>query len=126
MQDFYTGDELIVENTIGAVFPSDENPRGMWPYMTVNFSMDTSFRQVSRQTYSLLDWCGDWGGLLDALFLIAEILVYPVSVHELYARVASVSMTATTQSSKKTTKPSSTSFWCRALKRNREALLLQR
>ena len=28
--------------------------------------------------------------LLDALFLIAELLVYPVSVHELYSRVASV------------------------------------
>ena len=36
-------------------------------------------RQVSRKTYGLLDWLGDWGGLMDALFMIAEILVAPFS-----------------------------------------------
>ena len=65
--------------------------------MMIHISLDGDLRQVSRKTYSLLDWCGDWGGLLDALFLIAEFLVYPVSVHELYARIASSTMSPATK-----------------------------
>ena len=62
----------------------------MYSYFLCHFSIDRNLRQVSRRTYSLLDWCGDWGGLLDALFIVAELLVYPVSVRELYSRVASI------------------------------------
>ena len=80
---FYTGSGLIEEPSNAASFPSDENPRGQWEYMQVNFSLSSDFRQISRQTYSILDWFGDWGGVMDALFLVAELLVYPFSVFEL-------------------------------------------
>ena len=33
----------------------------------------------TRQTYSLLDWLGDLGGLLDILFYIGAALVEPVA-----------------------------------------------
>ena len=33
----------------------------------------------NRQTYSLLDWLGDLGGLLDILLHIGRILVFPIS-----------------------------------------------
>ena len=32
---------------------------------------------MNRQTYSLLDWLGDMGGLLDALYLIGMIVMSP-------------------------------------------------
>lgn len=33
----------------------------------------------SRQTYSLLDWLGDLGGLHDALLILCRLLIDPVS-----------------------------------------------
>ena len=35
---------------------------------------------TNRQTYSLLDWLGDIGGLTDALLLILKIILYPYTV----------------------------------------------
>ena len=55
--------------------------------MTVSLSPDV--RNITRKTYGLLDWFGDWGGLLDSLFLIAELICYPISANELYTKVAS-------------------------------------
>jgi len=77
----YGSDGFEAEPAFADKFPSDENPDAIWTYVNFNISLDNSLRQVSRKTYSLLDWCGDWGGLLDALFLIAELLVYPVSIN---------------------------------------------
>jgi len=37
----------------------------------------------NRQTYSLLDWMGDLGGLYDALILIAGLIVAPISAFNL-------------------------------------------
>ena len=34
---------------------------------------------VTRQTYSILDWLGDMGGLFDALYLIGMIILAPIS-----------------------------------------------
>ena len=50
------------------VFPTEEKPDTEHTYMYINFNYDTTLRKVSRQKYGLLDWFGDWGGLLDALF----------------------------------------------------------
>ena len=33
----------------------------------------------SRQTYSILDWLGDIGGLLEIMFYIGSVLVEPVA-----------------------------------------------
>lgn len=45
-------------------------------------------REISRQTYSLLDWLGDWGGLMDALFMVAQAFLSPFSALALKAKVA--------------------------------------
>jgi len=42
-----------------------------------------------RKTYSLLDWIGDVGGLLDGLYLIGEILVTGYSISSLESYLAS-------------------------------------
>ena len=48
-----------------------EKPDGRYKFISaeVNFNMDLS--AYNRQTYSLLDWLGDIGGLMDALYVIA-------------------------------------------------------
>ena len=59
-------------------YPTAENPYGKYKFTSAHFRLALqSLRQINRQTYSLLDWLGDCGGLMDALFLIAEILVAP-------------------------------------------------
>ena len=34
-------------------------------------------REIERSTYHLLDWLGDCGGLLDALFFLADLFIFP-------------------------------------------------
>ena len=45
-------------------------------------------REISRQMYSLLDWMGDWGGLIDALFMLAQAVMSPLSLLALKAKLA--------------------------------------
>ena len=44
--------------------------------------------KVRRKTDSLLDWLGDWGGLLDSLHFIADILVSPLSIYMMKSKLA--------------------------------------
>ena len=108
---------------------------GEWDYLSTHVILHPDLRQVSRRTYSLLDWCGDWGGLLDALFLIAELLVYPVSVHELYSRVTTLVVrkkpqydkepqTTGSRSDTKGKRCCQKSKFCMAIKRNRKDVIL--
>lgn len=44
---------------------------------------------INRETYSLLDWLGDLGGLFDALFLIFSLIVAPVASFSMRATLLS-------------------------------------
>ena len=48
-------------------------------YASLNFHFDREMQVWNRQTYSVLDFLGDLGGLYDALRLICSILVVPIS-----------------------------------------------
>ena len=76
-------------------FPTEDNPGGRFKYASVDFKMSKNTREISRQTYSILDWAGDWGGLLDAMFLLAETLVFPFSLNALHNRVAKMTFRKT-------------------------------
>ena len=43
----------------------------------------------ARQTYSLLDWLGDLGGLLDIMFYIGRAFVEPVAYFTLHTTMMS-------------------------------------
>ena len=55
-------------------------------FMSVNVSPDVP--KVRRKTDSLLDWLGDWGGLLDSLYFIADILLSPLSAYMMKSKLA--------------------------------------
>lgn len=38
---------------------------------------------IQRQTYSMLDWLGDMGGLLDAMYFIMAIVITPIQRYAL-------------------------------------------
>ena len=44
---------------------------------------------VNRQTYSILDWLGDMGGLLDSLYFLGLLFVNPVSTFALRSHLLS-------------------------------------
>jgi len=57
--------------------------------LQITFSRSLDLKVHKRKTYSLLDWIGDVGGLLDGLYLIGEILVTGYSVSSLESYLAS-------------------------------------
>ena len=60
-------------------FPTPENPSSRYKFIGLDFTFNTDMIDVNRKTYSFLDWLGDTGGLVDGLFLLANIFVAPIS-----------------------------------------------
>ena len=58
-------------------------------YASIQITLDEEISKYSRQTYSLLDFLGDLGGLFDALRLIAAALVSPFSTLALKVSILS-------------------------------------
>ena len=56
-------------------FPTEDKPSNKFKYTSMEIKMSLDLVTWSRQTYSLLDWLGDLGGLFDALWYIASLVV---------------------------------------------------
>jgi len=56
---------------------------------SISISRGLDLKVHKRKTYSLLDWIGDVGGLLDGMYLIGEIIVTGYSVSSLESYLAS-------------------------------------
>ena len=54
-----------------------ENPNGLYKFGSIQLVADRIVQIINRQTYSLLDWLGDMGGLNDALLLIFNLSLLP-------------------------------------------------
>ena len=67
--------------------------------MTVAIKPDVI--KIRRKTDSLLDWLGDWGGLLDSLYFIADILVSPLSAYMMRSKLAKLLVKILPSESKK-------------------------
>ena len=53
------------------------DPNGQYKFSSIEILAQKTKVTTSRQTYSILDWLGDVGGLNDALYLIAQMLIFP-------------------------------------------------
>ena len=76
--------------------PTEEEPDNAYIFTSLYFGQGKDLRAINRKTYNLLDWLGDWGGLLDGLKMIAKIFVSPLTtlalranLFEMFARVKS-------------------------------------
>ena len=58
-------------------FPTDEDPFSLYKYASVEVNLNKDLAMINRQTYSMLDWLGDCGGLLEALFFISDMFFAP-------------------------------------------------
>ena len=54
-----------------------EAPAGRYKFSSLALYLDQDETIIERQTYSMLDWLGDIGGLADALHFIAQFVVEP-------------------------------------------------
>ena len=70
-------------------FPTKEDPSRKYKFTSLELNMSLDKFVINRESYSMLDWLGDLGGLFDALKIICQILVYPVSTFSLQATLMS-------------------------------------
>ena len=54
----------------------------------MSITINPDVPKVRRKTDSLLDWLGDWGGLLDSLHFLADILLSPLSAYMMKSKLA--------------------------------------
>ena len=54
--------------------------------MAITVSPDVP--KIRRKTDSLLDWLGDWGGLLDSLHFLADIFINPLTAYMMKSKLA--------------------------------------
>ena len=55
----------------------NEKPKGTYAFADSYIQPTNSVKITTRQTYSLLDWLGDIGGLHDSLILIVQLFLKP-------------------------------------------------
>ena len=79
----YNDDTEFESISIGAkhansfnVWPTKEN-RANYRFNTIWLELSQDLTTIERQTYSLLEWLGDVGGLFDGLVLFANYLIAP-------------------------------------------------
>ena len=72
------------------MFPTEENPLSKFKYASLEVNLAKDINNIERQTYHLLDWLGDCGGLLDALRFLGSLLACPISAFALQTKLVSM------------------------------------
>lgn len=60
-------------------FPTPEKPFNKYKFNSVKIYFNQDQLMINRQTYSLLEWLGDIGGLFDGLRIIGGVFIAPIS-----------------------------------------------
>ena len=71
-------------------YPSKEDPLSLYKFSSLEINLYRDLKVINRQTYSLLDFLGDCGGLLDALRILGELFANPVALYMLHTKIASL------------------------------------
>lgn len=70
-------------------FPTPENPSNKYKYVSLELVVGPDKVIINRESYSMLDWLGDLGGLVDALYYICLTIVAPVAAFSMKAMLLS-------------------------------------
>ena len=60
-----------------------KNATGLYKFSSIEFNLDLRVRIINRQTYDILSWLGDLGGLVDALYYVTQALMIPYTSYAL-------------------------------------------
>ena len=61
-------------------YPTKENPDGVFKYGSIEINLSQDLTTWHRQTYSILDFIGDMGGLLDGLWYACAAIIMPFQI----------------------------------------------
>lgn len=61
------------------MFPTKEEPSRIFKFTSIWLELGRYDNIIERQTYSLLEWLGDVGGLFDGLRLVSRLIMSPFS-----------------------------------------------
>ena len=56
-------------------YPTEEDPSRKYKFTSIEWNLSSDLKITNRETYSILDWLGDMGGLIDAFRLLGALLV---------------------------------------------------
>ncbi len=62
-----------------SVFPTTENPTAKYKFTSLSLYVSADMEVTERDTYSLLEWLGDVGGLIDAMRYLGYIMITPIT-----------------------------------------------
>ena len=69
-------------------FPTKDEPNKHYKFASVAIYFNGELVQISRSTYSILDWLGDCGGLYGILLIIGEVIAQPFSTFALQSNLS--------------------------------------
>ena len=70
-------------------FPTAENPSRKYKFTSYEINLSADKKVINRETYSLLEWLGDVGGLIEALRFLGKLIAGPVTSFSLQATLLS-------------------------------------
>ena len=71
------------------VWPEKSKP-ALWRFNGVFLELSQETTMIERQTYNLLEWVGDVGGLYDGLRLIFSSIIAPVAAFAMQSELLSL------------------------------------
>ena len=87
--EYYEYWSKLPETSSWNKFPTEENPLARYKFTSLEVNFSPHSKTINRQTYGLLDWLGDMGGLLDALLVIGAIFMTPFAQFALESKLLS-------------------------------------
>ena len=67
----------------------NEKPDGRRKFTSVTIDLSPNLVVVQRETYDLLTWLGDVGGIADALYLLGNIILMPFTAYSFQSNLLS-------------------------------------
>ena len=81
--------DIIIDNPIASAWNGDlaKNETGLFKFSSFEVNLDLRVRIINRQTYDVLSWLGDLGGLIDALYYTIYFLLSPYTSYRLKSKM---------------------------------------
>ena len=68
-------------------FPTEEDPDALYKFFSIDLYVSLDSIVTERETYSLLEWLGDIGGLVDAFRYLGGFIVAPIASFSLQSEL---------------------------------------
>ena len=67
---FGSESDFLLNPSLLNKLPTQEEPNNRYIFSSLYLGQGKDLLTINRKTYNLLDWLGDWGGLLDGLRMV--------------------------------------------------------